>query len=72
MRKGTCPGGVDDNKMLREVSLGHHGRHRDLKEIKKGDDSIIILHVSFHENVEVSRGRERVSPQSPQNSRDPS
>lgn len=28
MRKGTCPGGVDDNKMLRKGGLGHHGYQR--------------------------------------------
>lgn len=37
MRKGMCPGGVDDNKMLSEGSLGHHGCQRDLKKnLKRG------------------------------------
>lgn len=73
MRNGTCPGGMDDSKMLRKGNLGHHGYQRNLKKkIKKGDKSRVILHYSFHEDVEVSRGRECVSLQSPQNSRDPS
>lgn len=38
MGKGTCPGGLHDNEMLREESLGHHGCQRDFKKIKKGDE----------------------------------
>lgn len=41
------------------------------KNIKKGDESRVALHVNFHKDFEVSRGRECVSPQSLQNSRDP-
>lgn len=55
--------------MLREGSLGRHGCQRDFKKIKKGDDSKVTLCVRFHEDVEASRGRECVSPQSLQNSR---